>query len=97
MEEKRKNKGEVNAAERGVFKVMAGERSRGRLVYESRVRADATAVLMPRNSSRLFTLINKGKLGKRTGISGKSSAFVLRPFVHCKRAGDEIAIGFNVL
>lgn len=42
----------------------------------SRVRADATAVLMPRNSSRLFTLINKGKPGKRTGISGESPAFV---------------------
>jgi len=41
-------------------------------------------------------LINKGKLGKRTGISGKSSAFV-HPFVRRKRAEDEIAIGFSVL
>jgi len=64
MEEKRKKKSEMNAAERGVFKVMAGERSRGRLVYESRMRVDAIAVLMPCNSLWLFTLINKGKPGK---------------------------------
>lgn len=52
--------------ERGVFKATEGERgdTREGLVYESRVRADATAVLMPHNSLRLFTLINKGKAGK---------------------------------
>lgn len=42
--------------------------------YESRVRAVAIAVLMPCNSSRLFTVINKGEPGKRAGISGKCAA-----------------------
>lgn len=67
------------------------------MVYETRVRADATAVLIPRNSSRLFTLINKGKPGKRTRISGTPLTPTLHPFARRKRAGDEIAIGFSAL
>lgn len=49
-------------------------------VWFMRVRTDATAVLIPRNSSRLFTLINKGKPGKRIRISGTP----LSPFARCR-------------
>lgn len=59
----------------------------------SRVRANATAVLIP---PRLFALINKEKPGKRDRISGGESPGV-RFDPGRISAGDEIAIGFSVL
>lgn len=88
-------RGEEEATNReySVFK-----RRRGWAFYESRVRAVAIAVLMLCNSSRLFTVINKGEnwleLAERAERTVRPS---VRPYVRLPRKADEIAIGFSVL